>query len=404
LQFPNIKADAPCRGVIEWGQCKDPAEDGTCGFCYGDGINQTLKNDNAYFFRMVSDVWSFDGTQDARCPILNGQPNTWKWNDYRPVTGENSWASLIGPLQVAYIKANNRIDNIPDNDPAFELAFEFVPAVEAMLIVTNGGVYYAPRNTWDGADLAIGDSVSTENAASLLAGLKMLLYILNTRSSRTYQSWIPRVQNLVNHVTNYIHSSYNFQYGYFSQGGKFNGQTKQWTWVTEPFFAVDCQTWVITVVGRDIIDSWFGEGTTLGIWNNTKKIGGYMYNPTSTWARGVGFSDNTKDQVFSGEWSLGAINMLYVLANTYAGTEKSALQAEAAFMRQALEIDLVTTGPLFNTPAATGVFYANKRYNIPFGWFANRLWSTASVGWTVAMDKQFNPFFLGGAMKSDYYK
>ncbi len=30
------------------------------------------------------------------------------------------------------------------------------------------------------------------------------------------------------------------------------------------------QTWVITVLGKDQIDAWFGEGTTLNIWNITK--------------------------------------------------------------------------------------------------------------------------------------
>jgi hypothetical protein len=28
----------------------------------------------------------------------------WTWNDYRPVLGENSWANLLAPLQVAYQK------------------------------------------------------------------------------------------------------------------------------------------------------------------------------------------------------------------------------------------------------------------------------------------------------------
>lgn len=40
-----------------------------------------------------------------------------------------------------------------------------------MLIVQNGAVYYAPRNTWDGTDPEVGDTVSTENNASLLAGI-----------------------------------------------------------------------------------------------------------------------------------------------------------------------------------------------------------------------------------------
>jgi hypothetical protein len=403
LQFPNIKGDAVCKGVIEYGDCKDSEETGSCGFCYGDATNKTLDTDNAYFFRMISDVWGYDGANDVRCPMLNGQPNSWKWNDYRPVTGENAWANVIGPLQVAYIKAGKNVDNIPDDSQAFTLALNFIPAIEMMLIVNHGAIYYAPRNTWDTANPSIGDSVSTENNASLLAGLKMLLYILQTRGSRTYDQYIPRVQNLVGHITNYLHSAYNFQYGYFSQGASNTGNTNQWTWVKEPFFAVDCQTWVITVLGREVIDGWFGEGTSMNIWNKTKQIGGYQFDSNSAWARGVGFSDNTDAQVFSGEWSLGAINMLYVLAYSYPDDshERQALIAEAEFMRQAIEIDLVKTGTL-DGQAATAIYYTNKRYFIPFGWYGNPIWSTASTGWAVTNDLSFNPFYLGGDYLSAY--
>jgi len=274
--------------------------------------------------------------------------------------------------------------------------------VEKMLIPLYGAVYYAPRNTWDATDPQIGDSISTENNASLLAGLKMLLYILKTRTSRVYASFEPRVDQLINHITNYIKSSYNFQYGYFSQGAEYTGDTKVWTWVKEPFFAVDCQTWLITILGKDVIDGWFGTGTTLRIWNTTKQIGGYQYDPKTSWVRGVGFTENAQDQVFSGEWSLGAINMLYVLGQSYGGDEQKALIAEAQYMRQALETDLVTQGTLDNGQPASAVLYANKRYFIPFGWYANPLWSTASTSWTVTTDLQFNPFYLGGAFKSTY--
>jgi len=402
LQFANIKADRECKGVIEYGQCVDSDENGGCGFCYGDQADKSLSTANAYYFRMISDVWGYDGANDVRCPTLNGLPNSWKWNDYRPVTGENSWASLIGPLQTAFLKAGKKVNNIPDDSTAFTLALDIVPAIEKMLIPNHGAIYYAPRNTWDGTDITIGDSVSTENNASLLAGLKMLLYILQHRSSNKYSSWIPRVDQLVKHITNYLRNTYNHQYGYFSQGGKYEARTRTWTWVKEPYFAVDCQTWVITVLGREVIDDWFGPGTCLKIWNVTKNIGGFQENPTTSWVRGVGFTNNAKDQVFSGEWSLGAINMLNVLANSYSGNTKEALLAEAKYMRQAIEIDLVKQGTLQNGQAATGVYYANKRYYIPFGWYANPLWSTASVSWTVTTDLDFNPFYLGGDLKSHY--
>jgi len=402
LQFENIKANKVCLGVVDYGQCIDESDNGGCGFCYGDTSDKTLDIDNAYFFRMVSDVWSYEGTQDARCPVINGYQNTWKWNDYRPVTGENSWASLIGPLQVAYLKAGSYISNIPDDSSAFTLAFNFIPAVEKMLVAGYGSVYYAPRNTWDALDPAIGDTISTENNVSLLAGLKMLLYILQTRTSRKYDSWIPRVDQLIKSVTYYMRSSYNAQYGYFSQGARYTGDTHVWTWVKEPFFAVDCQTWAISVLGKEQIDSWFGEGTTLRIWNNTKLIGGYQFNPETTWVNGVGFTQNIVDQIFSGEWSLGAINMLYVLAESYPGLIGQRLLDEAAYMRAALEKELITTGTLKGGQTTAGVVYANKRYFIPFGWYANPLWSTASTSWTVTTDLRFNPFYLGGAFETVY--
>jgi len=49
-----------------------------------------------------------------------------------------------------------------------------------------------------------------------------------------------------------------------------------------------------------------------------------------------------------------------------------------------------------------GIVYASKRYWIPFGWWANRLLSTASTSWTVLLESNYNPFFLGGAYLVDY--
>jgi hypothetical protein len=42
-------------------------------------------------------------------------------------------------------------------------------------------------------------------------------------------------------------------------------------------FAVDCQTWVMSVLGAPTIDGWFGSGTALNIWNTAMKLGGYVY-------------------------------------------------------------------------------------------------------------------------------
>lgn len=403
LQFPDIRADKPCKGVMTWGQCNDASSDGSCGLCYGDGSDKNLDIDHAYFFRMISDVWSYDGTQDARCPTLNGNVNTWKWNDYRPVLGENAWANLIGPLQVAYLAAGKTVNGIPDNSGAFTLALSFIAAVEKMSIAKYGAVYYAPRNTYDQHDPDVGSTISTENNISLLGGLKMLLYILTNRSSQTYNSYIPRVQLLISQVEGYIKSAYIPSRNYFSQGARFDPRNGNWTWHPEPFFAVDVQTWGITVLGKTKIDSWFGDGTTDRIWTTTKQIGGYRYNSGTNYADGVGFTDNSAVQVFSSEWTLGATNMLRVIAaQTTDQNKASAYRTEADYMRQRVEMELTTQGNLKDGTYATGVKYANKRYYIPFGWYANPIWNTAALGWAAVYDLNFNPFYLGGKYASDY--
>ena len=70
-------------------------------------------------------------------------------------------------------------------------------------------------------------------------------------------------------------------------------------------------------LGPEKIDSWFGSGTAMKIWEKTKQIAGYHFDSASGTVDGIGFTENNKHQVFSGEWSLGAINMLRVLSEHY---------------------------------------------------------------------------------------
>jgi len=64
-------------------------------------------------------------------------------------------------------------------------------------------------------------------------------------------------------------------------------------------------------------------------------------------------------------------------------------------MRAAVESEL-TRKISIKGVQATAINYANKRYFIPFGWYANPLPSTASVGWAVFTDKNYNPYYFGG--------
>jgi len=128
---------------------------------------------------------------------------------------------------------------------------------------------------------------------------------------------------------------------------------------------------------------------------NDKKIGGYKYDGTTL--KGLGFDNNygKPDQIFSGEWTFGAINMLQLFLNESNGYDKVKLTNDITNMRQAIEEELTTVIPI-NGNSVASVLYANKRYWIPFGWWSNQIPSLASTGWAALVDNLYNPLYLGG--------
>jgi len=259
----------------------------------------------------------------------------------------------------------------------------------------NGAIAYAPWNTYDFTNPALGGTTSTENCASTLASLRIFLYVLQNNPNTQYKSLIPNVQKVISGLLSFIKSAYNPSNGYFYQGGTL--ENGAWTWNADPasMFAVDCQTWVMSVLGAPQVDEWFGAGTALNIWETTKKLGGYEYDASSDTVQGVGFSLNQQSEVLSGEWTFGAINMLRIFATQYNDSAtRQKLINQAYTMRQNIEARITFTD---STLPGSVVYYANKRYTIPWGWYANPVPSTASISWAVMVDSNFNPFVLGGS-------
>jgi len=386
-QFKDVRGDAPCVGVIVEGQCSDPNQAGVCGFCYGADKSEPFTN--AWTFRSLSDYWALDGTVDQRCPSL-GHP--WTWNDYRPILGENSWANILGPLQVALITFGT-VQAIPPDDLCFKIALNFVDSLPNMVEPTSGGLWYSPKNTLESdPTVDLGFNLSIENNVSLFSGLSALLHILQVKN--IFTNYIPIIQNLIAGIERFVRAAYDPSKGYFRQGGTVvNGQ---YQWNTE--FAVDCQTWTMSRFGPKRIDQWYGAGTARAIWNITKKIGGYHYTDWSGEIDGLGFSDNSEDQAFSGEWTAGGINMLRIFA---IELKDSSFDKEADNMRQQIEFKL-TEDQNINGVDCRAIKYCNKRYWIPFGWWANPLDCVASVAWAVFLDSNWNPLYLGGAYNTTY--
>jgi hypothetical protein len=201
-----------------------------------------------------------------------------------------------------------------------------------------------------------------------------------------------------------------------SQGGHISFDGKYEYQKGDQSFAVDCQTWGLLVLGQKRFDTWYsGKQTAYGIWQAVKKLAGYFINNEIA---GVGYTTPTKNTtvkslIWSGEWSWGAVFMCRRLSAEYAKVGKGAwsadLKKDAESMVKYMQKEVV--------PCDDGVWcdgglvqkdgsylYANKRFFIPWGWYANPIGATSSTGWAVFNDFLYDPFTLGGGNGTTFWK
>jgi|UniRef100_A0A7S4FS70 hypothetical protein len=402
----NIRGTAPCKGREAFGECTDKTGTGACGLCYGDATNysdMTAPYRHAMFFRLIGDYWNYEGTKHELCPDLG---RNWVWVDWKPVLGDNSWAQLLGTTQVLWLRKGGNPKRITPFAPELKLAIDFIGAVKLLRAGDTGGMYFCPRNTYYGTVHAdIGSQVSTENSASTLAGLKALRYLLiKMNRPKRYATVIQDLNQLIEGILKFLKAAYLPSHSHFRTGGAYDPRKGTFKWEDE-VFAVDCQSWVGSVLGADQIDGWFGKGTTLKLWDKTKEYAGYGKQPNG-WVKGVGYSQNDKDQVMSGEWTYGAANFLKIVASdsSYSSDVKKKLMAEAEFMVKSIKEEITATHMIGNIKTQA-TLYANKRYLIPpelGGWWANPLPSRASTSWGVLWDADYNPLHLLGKFTAKY--
>src|SRR5205814_3249353 len=115
---------------------------------------------SAYSFRMGAPTWLADDPLMAsryaslvtagEMPQDNPQYRLGRivWTDWKPVTGENAWAYLLGPLHAAYIQyvVGLKEKCVPFEELAVRNALGILPAFAAMQSAL-GAVYYAPSHT-----------------------------------------------------------------------------------------------------------------------------------------------------------------------------------------------------------------------------------------------------------------
>lgn len=332
--------------------------------------------------------------------------------DWKPIAGENAWAGLIGPLQVAFAKNGKKINYYSKE---VKLAVEILTGIEAMQSEI-GGIYHAPTGT-DGKDP---HDISNENNISMIAGLKMLIQVLKMvldqenakpepAEALDKEKWIEKKNEIESNINRaelvlygddkgkkgiydyFKNYAFDKETGVMYQGGFYLYDAPNKEFVPTKDFAVDVQTWGISVLGPEQIDQWYGEGSTLKMWRETKRRAGFLKDGV---LKGVGFTDG--DDVLSGEWTFGAIQAVLDLARYYEKRDADAAKSlvmDAESMRKGVDEILKVVNEEDGT---ISYLYANRRYYIRFGWWANNIPSLVSTTWATMVDTGFNPFILGG--------
>jgi len=433
------------------------------GFRYGGRAVDDAPR--AYAFRMLASPWvSADPLRGSRFGALirasplpvdrpEYQPGTITWSDWKPITGENAWALLLGPLQAAYLHylSGEGLGYVPFADIAVQNALGVLPTF-ALMQSPLGAVYSAPAlgpGGGGGGEALPAGTVSVENNLSLYAGLKVLQGTLRAELAhdpdlqagdrRVIRAALRTIRAMIDGGTpvpgtrtpgllSFFKSSA-WRAGEFVQGGVVAGTAAKAVWrAAAAPKAVDVNTWGIAALGAGQIDGWFGLGAAFNIWQNVKRWGGYGVGRT-LW--GVGYSDRDGNGltaggdyqagVLSAEWTAGAITAVRALTRYYAAlAPRSAFstrvqgylavlhQDEAAMLAaiQRLRMDRYPEVGFAGTPPGYGqllaltatrpYLYASRRYWIPFGWYANPIPSTCATSWVIMVADRFDPFGYGG--------
>ncbi|RAP35336.1 hypothetical protein B1207_13270 [Legionella quinlivanii] len=357
------------------------------------------------------------------------------WSDWKPITGENAWAQLIGPLQAELLLNDGKV---AANSPALINAMNSLGAFSAMQ-AGIGAFYYAPGGSQGNQGPIAQGEISVENNFSALGGLQILKKVLqNSEQTPQVTEALQQVDVMLNGGTtvngyktlgllSFIYNgAYDQKHGIFYTHGTAPIPSSLSDWQPDTSdsaaaMAVDINTWGIAALGPETVDKWFGDGTSKAVWNKIREQGGY-YQQGELWGVGYTLHNNSGDNpenIMSTEWTAGAINMVQSLIDYYSqkGEDISQLQADLTSMQQGIKhlrndqylaagFDGATPKDNFvslDSQSGQAYLYASKRFAIPFGWNANTLPSTTSNAWVIMNYFNYNPFQYGGKLSGENY-
>jgi len=301
-----------------------------------------------------------------------------------------------------------------------QLGLSILPSVNA-LQSPLGSLYHCPQGTkMFPPDPNEQTNVSNENNFSSYASLTMLYQVLSNFSKGTSDPVLTQaltdiqtiLQGLDKWFDTYLLSEPYEGFRVVPQGGhvSFAGEFDPVPINTTGGFAVDCQTWGMTVLGQARVDKVYGAGTAYQIWKATKTFAGYV-TPSGVLG-GVGYTivnGNKTHNIWSAEWTWGAVNACRKLSYEYNLAGNTAYAQELA--ADALSMETEVSKPMIRCADGSwcggglvqedgSYLYANDRFFIPWGWYANPVGATCSTAWAIMNSHKYNPFLLGGGFVS----
>eukprot|EP01062_Namystynia_karyoxenos_P008242 TRINITY_DN1289_c0_g1_i5.p1 TRINITY_DN1289_c0_g1~~TRINITY_DN1289_c0_g1_i5.p1 ORF type:complete len:685 (+),score=273.24 TRINITY_DN1289_c0_g1_i5:86-2056(+) len=360
------------------------------------------------------------------------------FNDWKPITGENVWSAMLGPLQALGIATDNNMSNTtcghPDHKPHLQCTFEdydhtpapvqlgitVLPGLEA-LQTTLGSLYHCP---WGAKifppDPFEGENVSNENNFSSYAALLTLYEALNnyTKGCSSSDPLLSYGCTVSKKLADGLDKWFNDKSilslpsempkgaQVVPQGGHVNSTGYHPVPINNVAgLAVDCQTWGMTVMGGKRMDTNWGAGTAYKVWQTTKQYAGYYKGNVLA---GVGYTDLTdlntstpvaQNDIWSAEWTFGAINMAQTLADYYKGAGNQQYHDDLMKDAQSMYNEVTKLWPEGLRFPDGSYVYANRRFFIPWGWFSNPIAATCSTAWSVLQDLNYDPFHYWGGNK-----
>ncbi|WED44321.1 hypothetical protein [Legionella cardiaca] len=357
------------------------------------------------------------------------------WSDWKPLTGENAWAQLIGPLQAEYIFTEGKVSA---TSKAVLNAINSLYAFSAMQTAV-GAFYYAPGGTRDNQGVLPVGEVSIEDNFSVLAGLQVLKGILEkTEHTAEVTHALDMIDTMLNGgitVNGYetlgllsflYNGAFDAQKGVFYTHGSIDIPSSKTDWNPDTSeeltgMAVDVNLWGMSALGIETMDNWYGNGTALNLWRIIRNQGGYFDNG-QLW--GIGFTLNNHtdiepEDIMSAENTASAINTVRALIDHYSGLgmDTTELEADLRSMQdnfsnlrndEYLSANFVGATPkefYIDLPIEIGraYLYASRRFPLPFLWNANTLASTTATSWVLINRFDFNPFQYTGKLEGEDY-